>query len=72
MDRIEPIGPSPPPIDTTRVRRVTGQREQPAQQQRQRQDRRRAPAQGREWDTDQQRQDDEEEQDGRHRIDVRA
>jgi hypothetical protein len=69
MDRIEPIEPSPPTIDTTRVHRVIEQRERPAARQ---QSKRRQTSGGREWDTDEQPRDDEEEQDGRHRIDVRA
>lgn len=75
MDRIEPIRPSLPPIDTTRVRRVIDERErhpdarqEPAQQRRRRGEQEDPQ---REWSTDQTFQDDEEQDDPPH-IDVRA
>lgn len=79
MDRIEPIRPSLPPIDATRVRRVLDEREQHAgarQQAQQQQQRKRAAAQAqegteREWSTDEEPAQDED-QDGPARIDVRA
>jgi hypothetical protein len=78
MDRIEPIRPSLPPIDTTRVRKAIDEREQDggAQQQTAQQQRRRAAARppqdgAREWSTDEEMQNDED-QEGPARIDVRA
>jgi hypothetical protein len=80
MDRIEPIRPTLPPIDTTHVRRIAEERERRAAQQRQasqRDAKRRraqedpAQAQSREWLTDEEA-DQDEDQDGPPRIDVRA
>jgi hypothetical protein len=80
MDRIEPIRPSLPPIDTTHVRRIAEERERRAAQQREAAQRdakrRRAQedpeqAQSREWLTDEEA-DQDEDQDGPPRIDVRA
>jgi hypothetical protein len=78
MDRIEPIRPSLPPIDATRVRRVLDERDQNAgaRQQAEQEQRRRAQARGqqdggREWSTDEELQEDED-QDDPPRIDVRA
>lgn len=75
MDRIEPIRPSLPPIDTTRVRRVRDerQRQDPRQQDRRQEQRRHDAPEGerREWSTDEELQQDDD-QDGPPRIDVRA
>ncbi|HEV7941353.1 MAG TPA: hypothetical protein VGP17_00980 [Solirubrobacteraceae bacterium] len=78
MDRIEPIRPSIPPIDATRVRKVLDEREQRAgaRQQAEQEQRRRNQARPqqdgeREWSTDEELQEDED-QDGPPRIDVRA
>ncbi|MFZ2049832.1 MAG: hypothetical protein WAU69_02725 [Solirubrobacteraceae bacterium] len=78
MDRIEPIRPSIPPIDATRVRRVLDEREQhagarqQAEQEQRRRDQTRPQQDGeREWNTDEELQEDED-QDGPPRIDVRA
>lgn len=77
MDRIEPIRPSLPPIDTTRVRRVLDEREQAgARQDAEQQERRRAAARTqqdgeREWSTDEELQQGEDQEEP-PRIDVRA
>ncbi len=80
MDRIEPIRPSLPPIDTTRVRKVSEERERRAAQreaaereQAERRHRKQEDGQqeGREWRTFEQLPE-EEEQDGPPTIDVRA
>jgi hypothetical protein len=82
MDRIEPIRPSLPPIDTTHVRKIAEERERRAAQQRQaaQRDAKRRQAQAdpeqaesHEWLADEQRsQDEDQDQDGPRRIDVRA
>ncbi len=78
MDRIEPIRPSLPPIDATRVRKVVDERERGrfGQDAQRRQPRRRGTqeGQGREWSTDEEPQDpqDMEDPDGPPRFDVRA
>lgn len=79
MDRIEPIRPSLPPIDTTRVRKVFGESERQAAQreasEREARQRRRQESeeQGeREWLTDEEDSQQDEDQDGPPRIDVRA
>jgi hypothetical protein len=80
MDRIEPIRPSLPPIDTTRVRRIAEERERRAAQQQAAQ---RDAKRGRQADPEQQEsrewlageepgQDQGEDQDGPRTIDVRA
>jgi hypothetical protein len=80
MDRIEPIRPSLPPIDTTRVRKVNEERERRAAQreaaEREQAERRRrqqedGQQEGREWRTFEQPPEDEEK-DGPPTIDVRA
>ncbi len=80
MDRIEPIRPSLPSIDTTHVRRIAEERERRAAQQREGRQRdakrRRAQAdpeqeENREWLTDEE-PGQGEDQDGPRRIDVRA
>lgn len=67
MDRIEPIRPSLPPIDATRVRRVSREREHPDQRRdggdpRRGDQQHRSPEGRREWSTDDpQRWGDEQE-----------
>jgi hypothetical protein len=78
MDRIEPIRPSLPPIDATRVRKVVDERERggAGQDAQRRQPRRRSAqeGEGREWIADEELQDtqDSEDPDGPPRFDVRA
>jgi hypothetical protein len=80
MDRIEPIRPSLPPIDTTRVPKVSEERERRAAQreaaEREQAQRRRRKQddeqrEGREWRTFEQPPEDED-QDGPPTIDVKA
>lgn len=87
MDRIEPIRPSLPPIDTTHVRRIAEERERRAAQEREARERDARRRQARQADPEQERnhewlageepaqyedEDQDQDGDGPRRIDVRA